>query len=146
MKIRVVVLCMLMASGLAFAAPPVPAGWHFAEWWDLGGRDRPDVMADLQGDGAIEMVTVAVRDDRDVMGLLLWNVDSKGNGKWTVLAEQKIPQSMANFSLEVLPDDGHANRSNILYCTAAKQCTVFAWDEESKKFRKSQQERRKSKG
>ena len=149
-KLAVVfVTLQLLVSEAVWAAPPLPAGWHSAEWWDLGGRDRSDVVADLKGDGAVGIATVAIRDDREIIGILVWYGNQQGSGKWTVLHEQKIPSSMANFALDAQPIDDNSTRSAVHYCMAARECMVFAWDEKSNSFKRSVEARKavvKSKG
>ena len=144
---RILVLMQLVLATVVLGAPPLPAGWRHAAWWDLGGRDLGDVAADFNGDGHVEIATVAVRDNRDIMGLLVWRGNAQGEGKWLVLNEQKIPSSMADFDIEAVTDDDHPSKSKLLYCLAARECMVFTWDDKAGSFKRGVQARKqKSKG
>ena len=68
-------LLLLIAEAAIAARPPLPEGWRLPEWWDLEGKDRPFLMADFNGDGAIDMATLAVRDDKDTVAVLAWFAD-----------------------------------------------------------------------
>ena len=138
----VFLIVQLFAAVAALAAPPLPAGWHAAEWWDLGGRDRSDVVADFNGDGTVDIATVAIRDDRDAMGLLVWLGNPQGGGKWAVLNEQKIPKSLADFGLEAVTNDDHPKQSKIVYCLAARECMVFTWDDKAGSYKRGMEARK----
>lgn len=128
------------------AAPgPLPAGWRVAEWWDLEGKDRQDLLADFNGDGNIDFATTAVRLDGAVIGLLVWYAAQPGAEKWAIIDEQKRPQSVLNVRLETLLDDDHPKQTNILYCKVSADCSVFAWNQQSRKFQRSAPPRKAAK-
>lgn len=135
------VLCVILLSCIAvptMAAPPaLPAGWRLAEWWDLQGKDRQDVLADFRGSGNVDYATLAIREDAPSIGLLVWHADPPAAGKWTVLDQQKIAQAFSDVRLDAVADEDHPNRSNVLYCKASRECSLFAWNDESGKFQRS---------
>jgi hypothetical protein len=129
---------LLMAIGAYAARPALPEGWRLPEWWDLEGKDRPFLMADFNGSGAIDMATLAVRDDSDIMALLVWYTES-GKEKWVVVDQQKRPRSLSGLRFEPLTDESHPKRSNILLCMARNECRTFSWDEQSRTLKRSVQ-------
>ncbi len=141
-----VALPLFFAAHAAAALPgPLPSGWRMAEWWDLEGRDRQDLLADFNGDGNIDFATIAVREDAAVVGLLVWYAGQPGAGKWTIVEQQKRPPSPLNVRLETLLDDDRPKQTNILYCKLSTDCSVFTWYGQSGKFERSAPARKAAK-
>lgn len=142
-KTPIVLSLLLLIAEVAIAArPPLPEGWRLPEWWDLEGKDRPFLMADFNGDGAIDMATLAVRDDKDTLAVLLWYADEPGKEKWVVLDRQKRPQSLSNLRFETLSDEGDAKRSNIRLCMTQNDCALFSWDGATRTLKRATQPRK----